>query len=163
MPYDVDGNLSRIGSVQEPLLKFLSHWFYYKKDAPKSLSNQLVQEIIPQIEQFGFSLSDTLHTLVEHIAQQITKEVILFFARINQKPNGSIFVSGGGALNKFLVEKLEEHLPIEVYLPSKELIEYKEAIIFGFLGLMRLLNNPNCLASVTGASENVCGGVLFHP
>ena len=163
MPYDVDGHLARSGNVQEPLLKFLSHWYFYKKDAPKSLANQQVQEIIPQVDQFGFSIADVLHTLVEHIAQQIAKEVILYFARKGEPPAGSICISGGGAFNTFLVEKLKEHLPIDVYLPSKEFIEFKEAMVFAFLAVKRLLNEPNCLASVTGAEKDVSGGVLYLP
>ena len=163
MPYDVDGNLARSGRLQEPLLKFLSHWYYYKKDAPKSLSNQQVQDIIPQIDQFGFSIADVLHTLVEHIAQQISKEVILYFAKKRVNPEGTMCISGGGAFNKFLIEKLMEHSSIDIYLPSKEFIEFKEAIVFAFLAVKRLLNEPNCLASVTGAEKDIGGGVLYYP
>ena len=44
---------------------------------------------------------------------------------------------------------------------EKELIEFKEALIFAFLGVLKMENIPNCLSSVTGASEDVVGGVII--
>jgi len=66
-------------------------------------------------------------------------------------------------LNRYLVIRLEESLAIKIIIPDQKLIEYKEALIFAFLGLLRVLNRPNCLQSVTGASNDVCGGAIYLP
>jgi anhydro-N-acetylmuramic acid kinase len=76
-----------------------------------------------------------------------------------------ILVTGGGALNSFLIALLQEQLypEFEVVLPPRELIDNKEAIVFGFLGALRLCGLPNVLASVTGARRDSCGGILCLP
>ena len=45
---------------------------------------------------------------------------------------------------------------------DNEIINYKEAIIFGFLGVLRLRNEINCLSSITGAKKDHCSGVIFE-
>jgi len=47
-------------------------------------------------------------------------------------------------------------------LPEKADIDYKEAIVFAFLGLLRSLNIVNCYASVTGALNNSIVGTVYH-
>ena len=52
---------------------------------------------------------------------------------------------------------------VEVVSASRQLIEYKEALIFAFMGVLRMRGERNCLRSVTGARKNACGGCVFLP
>ena len=74
-----------------------------------------------------------------------------------------MLITGGGAFNSFLIERIKSLSDIEVIIPSKDIINFKEAIIFAFLGVLRINNINNCLASVTGASKDHCGGIIFQP
>ena len=74
-----------------------------------------------------------------------------------------ILITGGGALNNFLVERIQAHTGIEATVPDYLTVQYKEALLMAFVGLLRILEIPNCLASVTGAKKNVIGGSIFLP
>ena len=77
------------------------------------------------------------------------------------KKSGSLFVTGGGAYNYFLIERMQFHLPnIKIKIPDTKTIEFKEALIFALLGVLRLRNEINVLASVTGAVKNHSSGVI---
>ena len=99
-----------------------------------------------------------LRTFCEHIAIQISDIV----NRID-RPSGSMLVTGGGAYNSFLAERMKAHCKSEIVLPGKQIIEFKEALIFAFLGTLRWRNEINCLRSVTGASRDSSGGAIYHP
>lgn len=154
-PYDDAGNLARYGNVNHELLHKLNDLDFYKAPYPKSLGMEFVNaEIFPLIYSYSIDVKDKLRTFVEHIAVQISK--------ICSKPNAKLFVTGGGAYNRFLIERLHNYLPTtEVVIPDDKTIQFKEALIFGFLGVLRLLNEINVLSSVTGASKNHSSGVVF--
>ena len=155
LPYDAAGNLAKLGNVKRDLLQKLNDLDFYKAPYPKSLGMEFVNaEIFPLIYSYSIDVKDKLRTFVEHIAVQISK--------ICSKPNAKLFVTGGGAYNRFLIERLHNYLPTtEVVIPDDKTIQFKEALIFGFLGVLRLLNAINVLSSVTGASKNHSSGVVF--
>ena len=63
---------------------------------------------------------------------------------------------------KYLVERMSERAPqCEYVVPDKMTINFKEALIFAFLGMLYMCDVPNCLASVTGAKFNCVGGALY--
>jgi anhydro-N-acetylmuramic acid kinase len=95
-----------------------------------------------------------MRTIYEHIAVQITKDL---------SGEGKMLVTGGGAFNSFLIERMQALTTTEIILPEPDLIDYKEAIVFAFMGVLRLREQVNCLASVTGARKDSCGGVIFLP
>jgi anhydro-N-acetylmuramic acid kinase len=95
-----------------------------------------------------------LATFTEHIAIQIGYQF---------HQGATVLVTGGGAYNRFLLERIRFHSNVELVLPSHKLIEYKEALIFGLLGVLKLRGEVNCLASVTGAKEDHSGGNIFFP
>ena len=96
--------------------------------------------------------ADLLRTTTEHIGYQIAKV-------INAEKLSNVMITGGGALNTFLIECISRHCPhTKVVIPSQEVINYKEAIIFAFLGVLRISGGNNCLSSVTGAKADNCGG-----
>ena len=77
--------------------------------------------------------------------------------------NGSCLITGGGAFNSYLIERLKHYTKTDIHLPKKNIIEYKEALIFAFLGVLRYRNEMNCLSSVTGAKADCSSGVIFTP
>lgn len=155
LEYDEGGKLAKSGEICEDLLTELNEISFYKKSFPKSLGKEFIQEeILPMIEKYNLSINDVLRTFVEHIAIQISNVV---------NDDSKVLVTGGGAYNAFLISRLRELKDsVEWIIPSDNLIQFKEAIIFGFLGVLRLRNEVNVLASVTGASKNHSSGNIFH-
>ncbi|WP_321374103.1 anhydro-N-acetylmuramic acid kinase [uncultured Draconibacterium sp.] len=154
-PFDKNGELGRQGKVNPNLLKKLNALSYYQKQAPKSLGREWIEsEFLPLLNDFNINEYDKMRTIYEHIAIQITKDL---------SGNGKMLVTGGGAFNSFLIERMQALTSTQIILPDADLINFKEAIVFAFMGVLRLKEQINCLASVTGARKDSCGGVIFLP
>ena len=154
--YDNEGKLARSGNCNQALLQELNSIDFYSKSYPKSLGMEFVNELIfPMIDTYEIPIEDKLNTFVEHIAFQISK--------VCSKENSSLLITGGGVYNKFLIERIQFYLKTtKIIIPNDKIIQFKEALIFGFLGVLRLRNEINVLASVTGAKENHSSGVVFN-
>lgn len=164
--FDEDGKLAAAGSEEAGLLADLNRLDYYQLDYPKSLSNDFGTDLVyPMIKAAGISAADALHTYTTHIAQQIVRDLGIVTRREGITTEGKkLLITGGGALNTFLVDCLNkelQHLGMGVELPERSLIEYKEAIIMALLGVLRWREEYTVLASVTGASRNSIGGALW--
>ena len=155
MPYDDGGKFASSGNLNSKLLQQLNSLEYYAKSPPKSLGLEWVQNIIlPLLEDSKSSSEDILRTFVEHIAIQLA----------NQFSGGSsVLITGGGVYNQYLISRLKSLAEVVIVIPSSELIEYKEALIFGLLGVLKLRNEINCLSSVTGAKKDHSSGEIFIP
>jgi len=154
LPYDRNGFAGRSGNVSETLLGRLNSIGYYQTAGPGSLGREwLDYEFMPVIRDFNLPVTDILRTVYEHISLQIARQI---------RRGAKVLVTGGGAYNQFLVEKIREVSHGNIIIPSSDLIEYKEALIFAFLGLLRLHKRINCFASVTGASRDSCCGVIYR-
>ena len=156
LTYDNKGQMASQGQVCQALLTALNQLAYYQKPYPKSLGVEWVKtQILPLIKQFSLSLQDQLCTLVEHMACQITPHLT---------KNEAVLVSGGGVYNDYLINRIIHHAKhCKLVIPNKKIIDYKEALIFAFLGLLKLRNQNNVLASVTGAPKDHCAGIIFNP
>jgi anhydro-N-acetylmuramic acid kinase len=154
-PYDDGGGIAKSGTIHHELLQKLNDLVFYKAPYPKSLGMEFVnEEIFPVMESFAIESKDKLCTFVEHIAMQI--------AMICSKPQSKLFITGGGTYNAFLIARLQHYLPTTaLIIPDDQTIQFKEALIFGFLGVLRLRNEINVLSSVTGATKNHSSGVIF--
>lgn len=151
--YDDKGNLAAKGNINIDLLNSLNSLDYFKLKPPKSLGLEWVEStVLPIIESAGLELNDTLRTFVEHIAIQISNCL---------NSDSSVLVTGGGTYNDFLIERLRSIANAKLVIPDDQLVEYKEAVIFGFLGVLKLRNEINCLSSVTGASKDHSSGVIY--
>lgn len=153
--FDEDGKLAASGNLDEGLLEKLNALSFYDEKPPKSLGLEWVKKyIFSLLEASEISSEDILRTFTEHIAIQLAKQLA---------GNASVLITGGGAYNSFLIERLKKLALVEVVIPSPEIVEYKEALIFGLLGVLKLRGEVNCLASVTGASKNHSSGKIFYP
>ncbi len=164
-PYDAGGEMAAGGKLNDDLLDKLNALDYYAKPWPKSLANDFGTDVVyPLIKGAGCTEADALHTFSEHIAIQISKSV---GALSNQQPvtgNQQLLITGGGALNTHLVNRIAAHVAahnIEVVVPEAALVNYKEAIIMAFIGVLRWRQEKNVLASVTGARRDSVGGALW--
>ena len=154
-PYDDAGNLSKSGRINQDLLQLLNDLEFYALSYPKSLGIEFVNAMIfPLIDSFKIDVKDKLRTFVEHIAIQI--------ANICKKPSTKLLLTGGGAYNLYLLERIQYNLPTtKIIVPNDDIIQFKEAVIFGFLGILKLRNEINVLASVTGANCNHSSGIVY--
>ena len=154
--FDDEGRLAQQGSVDFSLFEALNNLEFYRQPAPKSLGMEQVNTIyLPLIARFKLSNHDILATVTEHIAFQV--------AEIINNENGRLLITGGGALNRHLIDRMKYYLPnTQIILGSEELIAFKEAVIFAFLGVLRMEGIHNVLSSVTGAKTNHCSGVVYN-
>ena len=155
--FDESGAFSQTGKMIPSLYDELNSFKYFTRKPPKSLGKEWVfEKIIPLMENSNGTLADKLYTFTKHCAHQISNTLI--FNNVTK----DILFTGGGCKNTFLIELLKaEGLSFE--LPDEKTIDYKEALIFAFLGLFRYLGHINTLKSVTGASKNSSGGNIFIP
>ena len=153
--YDDKGQLTRTGKINSILLNELNDLDFYQQKFPKSLGFEFVKEIVlPIIEKYKIPIEDKLRTFTEHIALQTALAL--------PNKNGSMLATGGGAYNDFLMERIQANIPeMKIIIPSSKILEYKEALIFALLGVLKLRNEINILSSVTGAKMDHSSGIIF--
>ncbi|MGU3375895.1 anhydro-N-acetylmuramic acid kinase [Chryseobacterium sp. M5A1_1a] len=150
--FDENGDLARKGKINEGLLDQLNSLDFYQQSHPKSLGIEWCnQHVFPLLE--NIDPLEAIATFTEHIAQQIS-------STINKNNIKDILITGGGAYNSFLIEKIKAKTESEVIIPEKEIIDYKEALIFAFMGVLKINNEVNILSSATGSISDHCSGVI---
>ena len=152
--FDNKGSIASSGKLILSLYEELENLKYYQSSPPKSLGIEWVDaNIFPLINKyFDYPIEDLLNTLSNHIANQISNNLNDF---------DKVLVTGGGAYNDYLIDIIRSKTDSEIIIPSKNIIEFKEALIFAFLGVLKYLNINNCYSSVTGASKDHCSGKIF--
>lgn len=156
--YDENGNLARSGEFEPKLFDQLNADNFYKTEPPKSLGKEwYLGSVQPILENFSAFEINKLHTLCQHIAYQIGQITKTYGSK-----SSKMLVTGGGAFNSFLMEKIQEETEIQLIVPNHDLVSYKEALIFAFLGILRVRGEHNCLKKVTGTSYDHSGGVIFQ-
>jgi len=152
--YDKNGDFASTGKVINNVLEELNSLDYYSQQPPKSLGTEWLKEsFTPLLAKINHP-QDRLRTVLEHIAFQIGSSL---------SASKSIYVTGGGALNSLLMKRIQHYYIGKIIIPSRQVIDFKEAIVFGFLGALYLAKIPNALSSVTGANQDTIGGVLHLP
>ena len=161
--YDQDGQLARQGMPHASLLATLNALPYYQQPFPKSLGYEWVyKEVIRPIEQRGLSISDAIATALHHAAIPVA-EALRFFAEKKNAEKFRVLVTGGGAFNAYLMECIQQYGSdrVELVIPDKNIVAFKEALVFALLGVLRARNEINCLRSVTGAQYDHSAGVIY--
>ncbi|MEZ4858291.1 MAG: anhydro-N-acetylmuramic acid kinase [Flavobacteriaceae bacterium] len=154
-PFDKNGTFAESGTLNIALLNQLNGLSFYFEKPPKSLGLEWVQQhVFPLLDASKDTSENILRTFVEHVAIQLSNQF---------EENTSVLITGGGAYNSFLLNRLKAQKSLNVFIPDSQIIEFKEALVFGLLGVLKLRGENNCLASVTGASKDHSGGNIFNP
>lgn len=154
--YDDKGRISSSGKINNELLDELNALDFYQKKHPKSLGFEFVKKmVLPIIEKYNFVIEDKLRTFTEHIALQTALAL--------PTKTGSLLITGGGTYNDFLISRIQHYLPeMAIVIPENKILEFKEALIFALLGLLKLRNETNVLSSVTGAEKDHSSGFIYQ-
>lgn len=155
-PFDRNGDIARGSHFDAELLSDLNRLPFHQQRPPKSLGREWFEEsVLPLINNRDQPVGKRLRTGVEHIAWQLNKAL--------KKADGPVLVTGGGAHNRFLIERIANHSHTVLVLPPRSIIDFKEALVFALLGVLRMRSEANALASVTGAKRDTVGGAVHAP
>ncbi|MEO6301862.1 MAG: anhydro-N-acetylmuramic acid kinase [Bacteroidia bacterium] len=153
--FDKDGKLAKAGKINPILLKELNSLAFYSQTGAKSLGREWFKKnILKHIIKSNLDIKDLLATSTEHVAQMIAND-------LNKNKIKNVFVTGGGAFNKHLISLIRSKTNCEIIIPDAQTINFKEALIFAFLGYLRLNEKINTLSSVTGAKSDSVGGAVY--
>ena len=154
LPYDKDGVLASKGKVHETTLDALNNLSFYKKIPPKSLGREWYEECFrPVLKIAALSVEDTLATICAHVGHQVANS-------FQDNSIKTILATGGGAHNRFLIKTIAANCSAKLIVPESEITDFKEALTFAFLGLLRVQQKPNCLSSYSGSEHDHCAGTL---
>lgn len=154
LEFDRDGELARRGTLQTNLFEKMNQLKYYQQSGPKSLGREwFMKVLLPLMNQSGLSPEDLMATVLEHIAFQVARG-------INEADITSVLLTGGGALNLSLIERIRHYTNAKITLPQEQLIHYKEALVFALLGVLKIRGEINCLSIVTGGKNDLSAGTI---
>jgi anhydro-N-acetylmuramic acid kinase len=155
--YDESGHLAREGTVIPELLDKLNSLPFYAETGPRSLGREWFEKIfLPVVKNADGVIKDKMHTVCEHIAMQIGNTINTV------KEKGPVLVTGGGAFNSFLLDRMNHYSEHPLTVPSALLVNFKEALVFAFLAALYASGSENVLSSATGSSRNHTGGALYR-
>jgi anhydro-N-acetylmuramic acid kinase len=151
---DEGDSLSQSGNRVDKLIDSWKNNPFFKETFPKSLANQWVTNHFLGIE--NIAPEDVLHSFAHFITDQLS-DVLNYYSPER------VLVTGGGTYNQFVMSLLKQKCTSNLIKPSNELINYKESLMFGFLGLLRMRGDNNVLSSATGASRDSSSGTIYRP
>jgi len=155
LSFDKDGLLAQSGTINQALLNMLIESAENYHANHHSLGYEWYNKHIKTIiDKATCSIANKLNTFCEFIAIQITAVL---------QNEATVLVTGGGAKNKFLIHLLQSKCNCKIIIPEEEVIDFKEALLFAFLGILRAIELPNSLKLVTGASKDAIGGCIYLP
>ena len=169
--YDAGGAWAQSGQVVEPLLNQLIEHPFFARTYPKSTGREdfnlaWLQSELQKFDQASahirYSSADVQATLTELTAMSASMQINMF---IKANENSSVYVCGGGALNDYLMTRLQAHLPhckVETTASLGLNPAWVEAVAFAWLARQTLMGETGNLPAVTGASKGVVlGQVCF--
>lgn len=149
--YDEEGKHASRGSINQWVLEELNSLPYFEQEPPKSLGAEWVEaKVLDKVDYL--QPSDALATYCEHIAIQIS----------NILEGKRVLVTGGGAWNDYLLGRIEAY-GVKLERPEKEVVNFKEAVIFALLAYLRFTGKDNVLGATTGSGKNHSSGKVFWP
>ena len=154
--FDRNGDMARSGQVLAPLLKSLGKLHRKGSERPSLGREDFERDLLPLLREG--SVQDRARTFTEYVAGQVA-------GAIGAARSGNVLLTGGGTHNLFLQERIRARVAsgfpsrkFRIDAADDQLIDFKEALIFAFLGVLRLAGIPNALASVTGARRDSVSG-----
>lgn len=157
---DKDGRHAAKGKAHQKMLKMLISASEEAFDNSSLDAGEAAHLFFEKAAFFPLRSEDYLATAVQYIARMLASSLKVY----ERKGDKRILLTGGGTFNKTLIKRLKEEAPSFYFqIPDPELICYKEAIAFAYLGKLRLEEKVNILASVTGASRDSVGGAVYLP
>ena len=160
--YDDKGKMASKGAINQELLDKLDALEFYGQDQPKSLGYEyVIESILPIFSEFDLSFEDRLRTFVEHSASQIATSINEAASNFDEEEL-KVLITGGGALNDFMIQRIKDLTNAQIVIPSRDIIDFKEALLFAFLGVLKDQDEVNCLRSVTGAIKDHSSGVIYN-
>lgn len=149
--FDYNGELAKSGSINDDVLTKLNNLDFYKQSYPKSLGYEWVKDqISPLLNDIPVNI---LATFTEHILHQLENSINKFSIK-------NLLITGGGAHNKFLIKSLKSRVSFNITIPDSQTIEFKEALIFGFMGVLKFIGENNVISSATGSREDHSSGLI---
>jgi anhydro-N-acetylmuramic acid kinase len=154
--FDAEGRIAATGEVDPILLNELEQLDFYQINKAKSLGREWINaEFWPIIKKYqDTSEEEKMATIAEHIALRIA-------AVLNENQINKVLVTGGGTFNSNLIKLIQSKTKAQLVLPDEMTIHFKEALIFAFLGVLRIRNEENVWSEVTGGKSNHIGGALW--
>lgn len=150
-PFDNGGLIASQGKLNTHLLAQLLDL----KTNHQSLGREWFENHMQALlDNSSLSIEDKLATCIEFCVIHISNV-------LNTHSLESVFITGGGAYNHFLIDQLKKQYSGNIVIPNDDIIQFKEAIIFAYLGYLKINNKPNALASVTKASRDSSGGCIY--
>lgn len=154
--FDRGGQLASGGEVDKKLLRKLSSVYTPLKKSRPSIGRELFEKKVqPLLDVADISIEDKLATCIESTAMEISEIV-----KGSKKKN--MLCTGGGAYNSYMMSRILHHCEdeISIIVPEDDIIKFKEAMVFAFLGVLRFNKEINCLSSVTGALRDSSSGIM---
>lgn len=156
-PFDSEGQIASSGKLVEDLFVKLEALPFYSLSPPKSLGMEWVNaEVFPLLKKYEDDVPAVLNTFCQHVASQIA-------VNFDNSETSEVLITGGGCYNEFLIQQIKRRTKNKLVIPSDEIVNFKEALIFGFLGVLKMREAINVLSSVTGAAEDHSSGVIYEP
>ena len=153
--YDDQGFIAQMGTCDESLLNKLNNIDYYYFNPPKSLAREFAEsQLLPLLSDYDEKI--VLHTYIKHLGFQIGMS-------LTKSKATKCLVTGGGTHNRFLIDQIQQHTNCFLKIPDQTIVNYKEALVFALLGLLRKENQINVLSSVTGAKHDHSSGRIAKP
>lgn len=156
--FDKNGEMASDGEVDNRLLKTLDKIYSKLRAKRPSLGRELFEDQVePVLKNKNLDVEDRLCTFTESAAMEICNAIKAY------KQNAKVLCTGGGAFNSFLISRMLQHGgdDLTFIIPDEAVVKFKEALIFGFLGVLRVRNEVNCLKTVTNASRDTSSGTMI--
>lgn len=167
IPYDKNGEWAATGQINEVLLDNLLEEPFFRQPPPKSTGRELfnlswLEQKIQNITTNSTALlpQDIQATLVEFTVSSIAASLNSIDTTLPKR----LLVCGGGAKNKFIMQRLANSLPNwEIYTTNEFGMDadYVEAAAFAWLAYRRMNHQTGNLPDVTGAQRAVGLGAIF--
>src|SRR6266550_1756323 len=154
-PYDRDGERARRGRPIAKLLEDLLSDSYFAQPPHKSTGRErfgieYAEKLLARVKKAGGSDNDAVATATALTAETIGRAI----ATWGKESSAEVVISGGGAKNPALVERLAAKIqPRPVVLFDQVFFngEAKEAVAFAFLGFQTVSGKAGNLPAATGA------------